>query len=177
MKKILKLKIVWIVVAMLAINSISLWSEVKLEKLAYRAIQHVDAGAFSDAEALMRKGDSIYRWASVTGYITWPRWDFDDFVNTSSAVKGRLALRDNKVAVAKTYLMESAMVKATPTLASFGPNMSLAKALLEAGESQVVIDYLEACRSFWEHDLGRIDMWIDQVNSGIIPDFGANLVY
>jgi hypothetical protein len=60
---------------------------------------------------------------------------------------------------------------------SFGPNMSLAKDLLQKGERDVVLEHFELCRKFWKMDRGRVDQWSQDVNAGKIPDFGANLVY
>jgi hypothetical protein len=57
----------------------------------------------------------------------------------------------------------------------YGPNMSLAKDLLEKGEKQGVLDYFALCRKFWNS--GRLDEWSQQVTEGTIPDFGANLVH
>ena len=45
------------------------------------------------------------------------------------------------------------------------------------GERQVVLDYFELCRKFWQMHDGRLDKWSQQVQDGKIPDFGANLVY
>jgi hypothetical protein len=55
--------------------------------------------------------------------------------------------------------------------------MSLAKDLLEQGEEEVVLEYFELCRAFWEMHRGRLDEWTSTVKNGSIPDFGANLVY
>ena len=60
---------------------------------------------------------------------------------------------------------------------SFGPNMSLASDLLEKGEREVVLEYFELCRKFWQLDMGRLDKWSQEIKSGTIPNFGANLVY
>ena len=55
--------------------------------------------------------------------------------------------------------------------------MSLAKDLLEAGERQAVLIFLDECRVFWKMDNGRLQQWADQVNSDRMPDFGSNLLY
>ena len=60
---------------------------------------------------------------------------------------------------------------------SFGPNLTLAKDLLEHGERDTVLEYLMLCRKFWKMDRGKLDMWIYQVMDGKNPDFGANLLY
>ena len=68
-------------------------------------------------------------------------------------------------------------VAGSPQMNSFGPNMSLAKDLLEKGERQAVLDYFELCRKFWKMDNGRLNDWSQEVKAGKIPDFGANMVY
>jgi hypothetical protein len=55
--------------------------------------------------------------------------------------------------------------------------VSLAKDLLEKGERDAVIQYLELCRKFWKMDNGRLDQWIKEIKAGKVPQFGANLVY
>lgn len=60
---------------------------------------------------------------------------------------------------------------------TFGPNMSLAKDLLEKGERDTVLQYFELCRRFWKMDHGQLDEWTRQVKAGKVPRFGANLVY
>jgi hypothetical protein len=60
---------------------------------------------------------------------------------------------------------------------TFGPNMSLAKDILEKGETDVVLQYFELCRKFWEMEGGKLDQWSREVKAGSVPDFGANLVY
>ena len=55
--------------------------------------------------------------------------------------------------------------------------MSLAKDLLEKGERDTVLEYFKLCRKFWEMERGRLDQWTQEIKSGKIPDFGANLVY
>ena len=60
---------------------------------------------------------------------------------------------------------------------TFGPNMSLARDLLEQGEKGVVLEYFELCRNFWKMHRGRLDAWATTVNDGGMPDFGGNLLY
>jgi hypothetical protein len=60
---------------------------------------------------------------------------------------------------------------------SFGPNMSLAKDLLQEGEQQAVLDYFGLCHEFWKSGEKKLDQWSQEVNAGRLPDFGANLVY
>lgn len=92
-------------------------------------------------------------------------------------ILGRVAVRRNDLANAKSRLLASASTKGSPALNSFGPNMSLAKDLLERGEREVVLEYLNRCRTFWKMDHGRLDEWSATVRGGGMPDFRANLLY
>jgi hypothetical protein len=47
--------------------------------------------------------------------------------------------------------------------------------LLAQGEKQVVLEYFELCRKFWKNP--KLDKWVEAVNDGETPDFGANLSY
>lgn len=100
-----------------------------------------------------------------------------NFTHFGNLVLGRLALRDGDVEKAKTHLVESARIDGSPQLNSFGPNMTLAKELLEKGEKQAVLQYFELCGKFWEMGHERLDAWAAVVKQGEIPDFGANLAY
>jgi hypothetical protein len=53
--------------------------------------------------------------------------------------------------------------------------MSLAKELLEAGESEVVLEYFQLCGEFWIYGEQRLATWTEVVNEGGIPDFGSSL--
>lgn len=88
---------------------------------------------------------------------------------------GRIALRDGDTAAAVEHLASSARVKPSATMTSFGPNMSLAQDLLEAGETGAVLAYLEACGAFWNR--AQVTAWSEQIRRGERPDFGANLNY
>jgi hypothetical protein len=55
--------------------------------------------------------------------------------------------------------------------------MSLAKELLEKGETDAVLKYFDLCRKFWGKGGERLDKWTQEVKAGIAPDFGANLDY
>ena len=97
------------------------------------------------------------------------------FVHDGHCVLGRVALRRNNVAEAKRQLLEAGKVTGGGTLTSFGPNMILAKELIEKGERETVVSYLEACRKFWPNP--RIAEWIKTIQSGGMPEFGPNLSY
>jgi len=96
-------------------------------------------------------------------------------IHDSHVVLGRVALRAGNVAEAKAQLQQAAHVTGGGTLTSFGPNMSLAKELLERGERDAVVQYLEACEAFWPNRM--LSQWIQTITRGGTPNFGANLTY
>jgi hypothetical protein len=93
----------------------------------------------------------------------------------ANMVLGRVAVQEGRIEEAKHYLIEAGQTPGSPQLMNYGPNMSLAKDLLEKGERQAVLDYFELCRKFWVNQDGLLDRWSQQVKEGKIPDFGANL--
>jgi hypothetical protein len=92
-------------------------------------------------------------------------------------VLGVLALKAGDRTTAEQHLLEAGRSPGSPQMDTFGPNMTLAKALLEQGRKKTVLRYFELCRKFWKMDDGRLDRWRDAVRTGRIPDFGANLHY
>jgi len=99
-----------------------------------------------------------------------------DPVHHAHIVLGRVALVNGDMREAKEQLMLAGQTAGSPSLKSFGPNMSLAKDLLDKGERDTVIKYFEECASFWK-DGGKLSQWTTQVRAGETPQFGANLVY
>ena len=104
-------------------------------------------------------------------------WNYGNAIQDGNLVLGRIAVHDGKIGDAKNYLLEAGKSPGSPQMDSFGPNMSLAKDLLEKGERDTVLQYFELCRKFWKDDYGKLDEWSGEVKAGKIPHFGANLVY
>jgi tetratricopeptide (TPR) repeat protein len=104
-------------------------------------------------------------------------WNYGNAVQDGNLVLGRIAVREGRMEEAKQYLLEAGKSPGSPQMDSFGPNMSLAKDLLEKGERETVLQYFGLCRKFWEMGGEQLDQWSQEVEAGRIPDFGANLVY
>ncbi|HWX21027.1 MAG TPA: hypothetical protein VN578_14095 [Candidatus Binatia bacterium] len=104
-------------------------------------------------------------------------WNYGNAVQDANLVLGRIAVREGHIDKAKRHLIASGNSPGSPQMDSFGPNMSLAKDLLEKGEHEAVLEYFELCRKFWNMDNGKLNDWSQEVKAGRIPDFGANLVY
>ena len=105
-------------------------------------------------------------------------WNYGNAVQDANLVFGRIAIQEGRIEDAKRYLIEAGKSPGSPQMDSFGPNMSLAKDLLEKGERDVVLEYFELCRKFWGKLHGdQLDKWGKEVKDGKTPDFGANLDY
>ena len=91
-------------------------------------------------------------------------------------VLGLLALADDDVEEAKLRLIAAGETTGGE-LSSFGPDMTLAKRLLEWGEEEVVLSYFDLCSQFWKLDRGRLVEWAADVEQGRMPDFRSNLRY
>ena len=96
-------------------------------------------------------------------------------IHSGNIILGRLALKDGKIDEAGKYLIAAGKTSGSPNLGSFGPNMLLAKALLESGQKQVVLEYFELCKNFW--DRTTLEKWSEVVKNGGIPDFGPNIYH
>ena len=104
-------------------------------------------------------------------------WNYGNAVQDSNQVLGRIALRNGDVAEAKKRLLASANSKGSPQMNSFGPNMILAKELLEKGEKETVIEYFDLCAKFWTMGQDQLKDWRASAQQGNIPAFGASLLY
>lgn len=104
-------------------------------------------------------------------------WNYGNAIQDFNIVLGAIALKIGDTDAAKNHLLDAGRSPGSPQMDTFGPNMTLAKALLDAGQRDVVLEYFELCRKFWEMHRGRLDEWRDEVKAGRVPNFGANLVY
>jgi tetratricopeptide (TPR) repeat protein len=104
-------------------------------------------------------------------------WNYGNAIHDGHMVLGRIALRNGDVETAKRELVEAGRTPGSPQLNSFGPNMSLARDLLERKETDAVTTYFALCTTFWKLERGNLGRWSALAKAGEIPDFGANLFY
>jgi hypothetical protein len=102
-------------------------------------------------------------------------WNYGNATHGGHVVLERLALVDGDRESAKRHLLAAGGTAGSPQLGTFGPNMTLARDLIKAGEKDAVLQYFDLCRKFWK--AGPLDKWTKDVQSGAMPDFGANLLY
>jgi hypothetical protein len=104
-------------------------------------------------------------------------WNYGNAIQDGNVVLGRIAVKEGKMDEAQQHLLAAGNSPGSPQMNSFGPNMSLAKDLLEKGDTDTPLQYFDLCRKFWTMDYGKLNDWSNEVKAGKVPDFGANLVY
>jgi hypothetical protein len=104
-------------------------------------------------------------------------WNYGNAIHDGNLILGRIALSEGRTNEAKQFLLQAGASRGSPQMNTFGPNMSLAKDLLEKGERDTVLQYFELCRKFWKMGQQNLDAWSQEVRDGKVPNFGANLSY
>ncbi len=104
-------------------------------------------------------------------------WNYGNAIHVINIAKGRMALDSRKINEAKFYLIQAAETNGSPTLNSFGPDLFLAKKLLEENEKLVVVKYLNLCKKFWRSGQGRIEKWKKDIRNNQTPNFDEHLLY
>lgn len=102
---------------------------------------------------------------------------YGNATHVGNLVLGRLALLGGDVGKAREHLLAAGRIPGSPTLMSFGPNMLLTSELIERGERDAAVEYLDLCAKFWKKQDGRIEGWKGVIREGGMPNFGANLGY
>ena len=132
-----------------------------LAKAAFLANQYEKAGDYANT---MLAEDS-------------PDWNSGNRIHHGNLVLGRIALAEDDIEEAKRRLIAAGETAGSPQLVSFGPNMMLAKELLQKGEKGVVLEYFSLCSKFWEMGQDSLEEWSDLVRANGVPEFGGNLWY
>lgn len=116
-------------------------------------------------------------------------WNYGNAIHDGNQFLGLIRLRQGDVEGAKAYLLAAGLSPGSPQLDSFGPNMMLARELLERGERLVVADYVDLIARFWTMDKPthaelpghsenmkdkkrRLQEWKDAIAEGRIPTDG-----
>jgi tetratricopeptide (TPR) repeat protein len=94
-------------------------------------------------------------------------------VQRANTILGRVALRSGDMIHAKQYLLDSADARAARDIAFSGPTLILAKELIEQGERDAVVEYLEHCLELWPRGENVLRIWIADIKSGKTPSFGG----
>lgn len=158
----------------------------KLEdsEVALNWLRHALARAMlvvnGDPDTTKRLAEEMLR-----GNVDPESWNHGNVIHKANTILGRVALREDDLEGAKTHLLESAKTRGSPQLNSFGPSFTLASELLEKGQQEAVLEYLDLVGKFWatESPDGRalhnrlarehgelLSEWKDQIRAGKTPD-------
>jgi hypothetical protein len=106
-------------------------------------------------------------------------WNYGNIIHDGNQILGRGALREGRLADAKTYLLKAGATPGSPQLNSFGPQMQLARELLETGEKEAVLQYLDLVSKFWVSEKEQSELskehavliagWKREIAEGKIP--------
>lgn len=94
-------------------------------------------------------------------------------IHDGNIVLGRIALQKGDLAEAKSRLLVAGQGPGSAAMVAYGPDFLLAKELLERGERNAVLEYLRHVASFWKPEDGRLDRWVEEIQSGKTPDLTA----
>jgi len=133
------------------------------------------AGMLLLVPPVTRRFDTLYGRVLLASARAAGQWDDGNRIHQANIMMGRSALRGGDLETARSCLLAAGHTPGSPQLDSFGPNMSFAREMLEAGERETVLEYLKLCRSFWKADEGRLNRWTQEIKEGRIPDFGPSL--
>lgn len=131
--------------------------------LPYLAMVAFEAGEFNKAEQYARQT------------LLEPSDSYDS-VHAGNIVLGLLALRNDDVTGAGDYLLAAARTKGSMILDRWGPNLALANALLGKGRNEVVLEYLQLCKSFVTKN-PKLDDWIATLKGGRAPDLSHEYLW
>lgn len=98
-------------------------------------------------------------------------WNYGNAIHYGNLILGRLALKAGDTDGAKQYLLEAGKTPGSPQLNSFGPNMALAKELLEKGEADTVLEYFQLCAKFWKMGQDKLNDWTALLKGAKPPIF------
>ena len=99
----------------------------------------------------------------------------NDDRRSAHLLRGRIAIAEGDVRLAREELLRATDVRDTPHLKKLGPSMDLARELLRVGERQIVIDYIRRWRGRWKC-IGDflLTRWEDEIRRGIDTDFSTD---
>ena len=93
---------------------------------------------------------------------------YGNAIHRGHILLGQVGLAAGDVAGAREHLLAAAATPGSPQLSSFGPDFTLARALLDRGERDTVLSYLEDCKRFWPLG-GLLDQWKAAISRGETP--------
>lgn len=107
-------------------------------------------------------------------------WNYGNTIYDANMALGYCQFEKGDIEAAKASLLKAGKTPGSPQLNSFGlatTDMRLPVLLLERGQKQTVLDFLDLSTKFWEKKFSSkyIKKWKNEIGKGRIPDFNQNL--
>jgi hypothetical protein len=102
-------------------------------------------------------------------------WNYGNAIHDGHMVLGKVALGLGDIEEATEQLIQAGGSTGSPQLNSFGPDMGLARLLLQRGQRDAVVKYMRKCQRFWRQ--GYLQQWIDELEAGKKPDLSSHCFY
>jgi tetratricopeptide (TPR) repeat protein len=118
-----------------------------------------DEKAREYADELLRRAEELSR-----------DGNYGQAVHEGHRILGHLELKAGNLEAAKQHLLEAGKSPGSPTLNSFGPELSLASELLAKGERDAVVEYLRLISRFWKGTEEALEEWIILIQAGKTPE-------
>jgi beta-lactamase regulating signal transducer with metallopeptidase domain len=119
--------------------------------------------------------DKAAAYANQMLAATGDDWNKGNMIYYGNFVLGMVAVQKGDLQTAEDHLLAAADTPGSPQLNSFGPNMRLAKELLDRGRKDTVLVFLKKCMRFWTLSTSPCSRWIREIEEGQTPDFRTNL--
>jgi hypothetical protein len=87
-------------------------------------------------------------------------------IHDANDVLGRVALRSGNLQQARDCLLKAGATPGGGRMSIVGPRMLLAQELLDRGEHDVVLQYLEKIKPSWGRGTVQLDQWIAAIRTG-----------
>jgi hypothetical protein len=115
-------------------------------------------------------------------------WNYGNVIYEANSLLGRVAVREGAFAEARRCLRAAGRTPGSPQLGSFGPNLALARELLEQGgpeDRETVLAFLEDLKNLWPDPATikeanrrqvaadhrqELEAWRGEIGGGKIPD-------
>lgn len=127
-----------------------------------------------------KSGDTRKVKALATEYLNLAaiyhcNWNYGNAIHDANRYLGLVSLKAGDADQAAGYLVAAGKSTGSPQLDTFGPELDLANALLDAGKIDAVKTYLKEVKSFWTMDEGAIDDWTAAIDRGERPKMNRAL--
>lgn len=131
------------------------------------------------AEAALRSGDLVQADSYAHELLSMAPnfesdWNYGNAIYTGNVILGRISLEQKDLPAARSYLLAAGDTPGSPQLDSFGPDLTLAKQLLERGEKESVAAFFGKIGKFWKGHEAEVKDWQKAVEAGVKPDFGMH---